>query len=318
MSSFDDRSRSLPNTAMTFDLDILRGWKEQIAEGLKTPHLVPPLAKLIGPRNLEFPIHGVDVYVGRFHPQHGPIDVQFEGLMDHELYRISAPHARICLEEDGLWKIRHLSPSAVTHLNGTPILDTREWVEITHGDMLKFGVVEFEFQLTGVNQDEWKKRQKALLLAIDKPSLFLMRAGSACGPSYTLDSTGKKTLIGRSFPDVILPDRNRRLKRPDWDLAGLNDDERKFVGFRHLELWCESDNWYLNPLSARQRTYVNRVEISGLTPLMPGDELGLGSVLFHFHHPSNIRLLIDRRTVELPAIVNWREERARRERGEAP
>lgn len=302
---------------MSFDLDVLRGWRETIHPDLNRAHRVPPLARLHGPRDTVVEIHGVDVYAGRFHPQHGPVDLYIDGLVDHELYRISAPHVRFSLDEDTEeWKVRHLSPAATTLINGEPLVDTRAWADIRDGDTLRLGVVDFVFRRSGTSLAAWKEAQKALLLSVETPSLFLMRAGSACGPFFQLDTSGKKALIGRSFPDVIHSDRQRRLKRPDWDLAGLLDEERKYIGFRHVEIWRETDtdNWFLNPLSPRQRTYVNRVEVSGLTPLMPSDELGLGSVLFHFHHPSNIRLLVDRRTVELPAIVNWREEKAMRER----
>lgn len=300
---------------MSFDLDVLRGWRENIAPELDAEHAVKPLACLVGPRDVRIGIHGLDVYLGRFHPQHGPVDILCEKLFDHELYRISAPHIRISYEDDNDWRLRHLSPSALTRINGQSLLDTREKFPIKHGDVLRLGVVDFTFEVTGVTYYDWKEEQKELLINVNQPSLFLMRAGSVCGPNLTLDKT-RKNLIGRSFPDVVIPDRNRRFKRPDWDLAGLKDEERKFIGFRHVELWSEGEEWFVNPLTSRQRTFVNRLEVSGVTPLNPGDELALGSVLFHFHHPSSIRATMDRRTLELPSIVNWREERASRQKGE--
>lgn len=293
-----------------FDLDVLRGWRENCDPHLCAPHKVPPLAELIydhGTSSLCVGIHGPDVYIGRFHPQHGPVDLLVEGLEDHELYKISAPHARISYGEGREWFVRPLSPSSFTYINDRLLSDTRERYPLQGGDMLRLGVVPFKFQLTSLGFETWREKQKALLLAVESPSLFLMRAGAVCGPHYVLP-IDKPTVVGRSFPEALAEGK----KQPDWDLAGLRDEERKHIGLRHAEIWCEGQDWFLLPMSARQRTFVNRVEVTGVTPLMPGDEVGLGPVLFHFHHPSNIKASTDRRTVELPAILNWREEHARR------
>lgn len=295
-----------------FDLDVLRGWKETRDPSLMHPHKVPPLAHLTYRRaggEHTVSIHGPDVYLGRFHPQHGPVDLLLEGLDDHELYKISAPHARVTLGEDGQWYVRPLAPAAFTYINDRLLSDTRERYGLSSGDTLRLGVVPFEFSTAEIAFEAWRERQKELLLAIESPSLFLMRAGAVCGPHFLL-STRQRTVIGRGFPSSL----GNGLSQPDWDLAGLRDEERKHIGLRHIEVWCEGQDWFVLPMSPRQRTFVNRVEITGVTPLMPGDEIGLGAVVFHFHHPSNIRASFDRRSVELPAIVNWREEHARRKR----
>lgn len=297
-----------------FDLNILRGWKEHLTPGLVAPHKVPALAELVYVRHgaeRGVAIHGPDVYLGRFHPQHGPVDLLMEGLDDHELYKISAPHARISKGDENDWYVRALSPAAFTYINDRLLGDTRERFPLHHGDRLRLGVVEFEFRVNGLDFEAWRTAQKEILLAVEAPSLFLMRAGAVCGPHHLL-SLDQRTVVGRGFA----PQMGTGQRQPDWDLNALRDEERKHIGLRHAEFWCEGNDWFVLPMSPRQRTYVNRVEITGVTPLMPGDEVGMGAVLFHFHHPSNIRASMNRRTVELPAIVNWREEHARRKRAE--
>ncbi len=297
-----------------FDLDVLRGWTEKRDRELDGTHRVPALASLVYNRKgqpLQINIHGPDVYVGRFHPQHGPVDLLMEGLDDHELYKVSAPHARISLGDGKTWFVRPLSPSSFTYINDRLLSDTRERYPLIDGDVLRLGVVPFEFEVKDLDFETWRGRQKDLLLAVEEPSIFLMRAGAVCGPNYVLNKNAH-TVIGRTFPEVLAAGH----RQPSWDLSGLKDEERKHIGLRHAEFWCEDEDWYILPMSPRQRTYVNRIEVTGVTPLMPGDEIGLGAVLFHFHHPSNIRASTNRRTVELPAILNWREEHARRKRAE--
>lgn len=301
-----------------FDLDVLRGWKENRAPQLDASHKVPYLARLVcydeeDAVRVAFGIHGPEVYVGRFHPQHGPVDLILSELEDHEIYKLSAPHARFSMDSVGNWTVRTMAPSALTRVNGELITDTQKPIAIKHGDTVCLGVVELSFEVEALKFQAWKDHQKKLLLAIEEPSLFLIRAGAVCGPKLILDPD-ERTIIGRTFPSPgDLPgDVWNAHTQPDWDLAGLRDKERKFIGYRHCELWCEGeDDWFIKPISPRQRTYVNRVEISGVTPLMPGDEVGLGSVLLHFHHPSNIRASTDRRTVELPSIVDWKQAHAR-------
>jgi len=301
-----------------FDLDVLRGWSEKHSAVLDAGHAVPFIAELVqrddnGEILHAFAIHGPEVYVGRFHPQHGPVDMILTELEDHEIYKLSAPHARFSMDKNGNWTVRTMAPSAFTRVNGELITDTQTPVRIKDRDTVSLGVVDFRFEVAGLTYQIWKNHQKELLLAVEKPSLFLIRAGAVCGPKLILDPA-ETVVVGRTFPSSgELPGEIWNVHdQPDWDLSGLRDNERKFVGYRHCELWCEDeDDWFVKPLSTRQRTYVNRVEVSGVTPLMPGDELGLGSVLFHFHHPSNIRASTDRRTVELPSIVDWKQAHAR-------
>jgi hypothetical protein len=296
----------------------LRGWKEKREISLDSKHAVPFLARLVrtddGVADGDvFAIHGPDLYVGRFHPQHGPVDMILTNLADHEVYKLGAPHARLTMDERSNWTVRSMTPSAHTCVNGERIMDTQTAMRIRHGDRLTLGVLEFIFEAADISFAAWKESQKEILLAVEEPSLFLVRSGAVCGPRLILNAE-RRTVVGRTFPapGELPGDVWGLRKQPDWDLAGLRDHEKKFVGFRHCELWCEGeDDWSIQPISTRQRTFVNRVEISGVMPLMPGDEVAMGSVLFHFHHPSNIRASTDRRTVDLPSVVDWREAHAR-------
>ena len=310
MSNLTDRD----GEDLVFDLDVLRGWKEVRDENLRTDHILPPVAHLIcrhpdGGVRHEFAIHGPETYIGRYHPQNGPVDLILSGMTDHEVYKLSAPHVRIVMSDRGDWSVRPMTPAAHTELNGTVLVDTRKQYTLRNEDRLMLGAVEFEVRASGVTYDEWLGAKKDILLNEDETCIFLMRAGGICGPSIVAPK-GARIVLGRSFPrkgDLSLgPWRGE--EQPDWNLAGLYEWERRFIGFRHAALVQVDEQWYIEPISQRQRTFVNRVEISGTTPLMPGDEIGLGSVLFHFHDPSDIRASTESHTAELPAVVDWREE----------
>lgn len=299
---------------LIFDLDVLRGWKEIRDDGLRSEHALPALGVLVchegdPEQRREFSLHGPETYVGRYHPQNGPVDVILGGLEDHEVYRLSAPHARFVMSARGDWSVRPMSPAATTNLNGTPLIDTRQQYSLKSGDTVTLGALDFHFRSTGVSYDEWLAKKKQILVGEDKTGLFLMRAGGICGPNI-LAAKGGRITVGRSFPrrGDLAQGPWRSEEQPDWDLARLFEWERKFIGFLHAAIKQVDDQWYIEPISQRQRTFVNRLEVSGETPLMPGDEIGLGSVLFHFHDPSDIRASTESHTAELPAVVNWREE----------
>jgi hypothetical protein len=231
------------------------------------------------------------------------------GMTDHEIYKLSAPHVRLVMSPRGDWSVRPMTPAAHTELNGTVLIDTRQQYALQNDDRLVLGALEFEFRTSGVTYDEWLKAKKEILLNEDETCVFLMRAGGICGPSIVVPK-GARIVIGRSFPkrEDLSSGPWRGESQPDWNLAGLQEWERRFIGFRHAALVQVDDQWYIEPISVRQRTFVNRLEITGTTALMPGDEIGLGSVLFHFHDPSDIRASTESHTAELPAVVNWREE----------
>jgi hypothetical protein len=297
-----------------FDLDVLRGWKEVRDDALAADHALPALGRLIcrddqGRVRREFGVHGPEVYVGRYHPQNGPVDIVLTGLDDHEIYRLSAPHVRIVMTERGDWSVRPMTPAAPTVLNGHVLVDTREQYTMHDGDTVKLGATEFAFRTTGVSYDDWLDAKKDILTNVDQTGLFLMRNGGICGPRQ-LAPDQERLVLGRSFPtrDELATGPWRTEQQPDWNLAGLREWERKFIGFRHAQLIYVDEQWFIEPISSRQRTFVNRMEVSSATPLMPGDEVGLGSVLFHFHDPADIRASTESHTAELPAVVNWREE----------
>ncbi len=299
-------------TDALFDFDILRGWKETRDPELAAPHKVDPLAYLVqvvdDEELLRVPIHGPDVYVGRYHPQNGPVDVIFDALHDEQIYKLGAPHIRLSCTPTGKWHMRMMSATAFTYVNRKLLTDTKSKYQIKNNDLIKMGVVTFKFEKTELTFQDWKDQQKEILLAVESPSLFLVRNGAVCGPKVLL-KTDEPTVLGRSFPKPgELPGEAwLNAQQPDWDLAGAHDPEKKYVGFRHCEIWQEDDDWFVKPITSRQRTYVNRTEISAKTPLMPGDELALGSLLFHFHHPDNIRASTDRKTVDLPVVLDWKE-----------
>ncbi|MBA2663612.1 MAG: FHA domain-containing protein [Bradymonadaceae bacterium] len=293
------------------DLDVLRGWKEQRDPELVAAHALPALAELIhldasGRQIASEPIHGPDVVVGRFHPQYGPVDILLGSLRDHESYKLGAPHLYLVLDRAGNWDLRPLSPTATTQLKEAPITDNARHYRIDHGDELHLGVARFVFERLSTTLDTWFGRYEALLQRAGGPSLMLMRAGGVCGPYIGLEKS-RAYVIGRTFPgrgDVPGTEDWPRFAQPEWDLSGLPEKERKHLGFRHARLKFVDESWCVEPVCTRQRTFVNRVAISTITALESGDEVGMGSVLFHFHDESAV-VLPRSKKIHLPAVVDW-------------
>ena len=297
-----------------FDLDVLRGWKEIHDDDLRDDHALPALASLIcrnadRSKRYEFRIHGPETYVGRYHPQNGPVDIILAGLEDHEVYKLSAPHIRLIMNERGAWTVRPMTPAAITKLNEKTLIDPHRTFSLTDGDELTLGTLVFEFRTTGATYDQWLRAKKKLLVDDERTGVYLMRAGAVCGPKKSIPRSGR-LVLGRSFPlaDDLASGPWIGHEQPDWDLAGLWDWERKFIGFIHAAIVEADDGWRIEPISERQRTFVNRLEVTHSTPLMPGDEIGMGSVLLHFHDPSDVHASTHSHTAELPAVVTWREE----------
>ena len=305
------------------DLDALRGWRERRAPALRSAHLLPGLARLVrltpgpgsgpeGPRQA-WAIHGPEVLLGRYHTTHGPVDLGLEGLLDHELYRLGAPHLRLKLHERGHWRVMTLSPSARTELNGAALAQTQREHDLVDGDVLTVGVVALRFEVQPeADRARWMRLREDVLRTEERPALFLKRAGGICGPRHALDGP-EGAVIGRAFPEAASLARPRHWaahREPDWDLSGSREHERRYIAPRHVALRPIHDHdWEIHPLSERQRTFVNRVEITEPRALVPGDEIGLGTVLFHFHHPQAAEPS-RRHTIRLPHIVDWHHERA--------
>lgn len=292
-----------------FDLDLLRGWTEARDPSLSAEHALPALAHLTarhpdGSVRAKIGLHGTEVYLGRFHPQQGPVDILLSQFEDHEIYKFSAPHCRF-IRERNQWYVKPSSPICITELNGTPLLDTRQQYPIEDGDQVVLGCIEFKFNISETPFDDWLEAKKQAFRAVRETALFLIRAGAVAGPHFILGDM-ESAVIGRNFPN-LRPGWDQT-PQPDWNLAGVTEHERKFIAFRHIELRRDGPEWVLEPLTKRQRTYVNRIEVTGPTDLMPGDEIGLGSLLLHFHDPSQFEASTQRRTAELPAVVNWHEE----------
>ncbi|WP_230467590.1 FHA domain-containing protein [Lujinxingia vulgaris] len=307
-----DASASRP--ASTIDLDILRGWSEARDPALASPHALSALATLrqLDPNQTaiaSYPIFGPAILLGRFHSQHSPIDLLLDNLQDHQTYRLGSPHAHLELLPTGQWVIQALAPQSPTLLNGEPIDTLATARELRHGDRITLGVTTFVFEPHDTTLEDHQLELDRLLASSNAPALFLMRSGAPCGPYLTLDPQHPITL-GRSYPPAgTLPNSQHWPARPEhfWDLSGLPDVERKFVAFHHARLFFKNQRWHIEPLSSRQRTYINRIPINAPTALEPGDEIGLSSALFHLQHPS--ARAIPRRNITPPRPVNWSEGR---------
>ena len=294
------------------DLDVLRGWDEHDDEALRQKHRLPALARLVrldGPSagRVE-PVCGPEVLMGRYHPQHGPVDLMFEGLEDYELYRLGAPHLHLSMDDEAQWKLRAISPSVDTRVNGTLIDHPAGSHPIEHQDELSLGRIQFRFETADISLSSWEQARLELLEEVESPALFLLRRGGPCGPFKVLDER-TPSMVGRSFPAPgSLPGRHSwdSVPPPDWDLAGLYEFERKYIGFEHIGIEYDGDQWQIEPLSTRRKTFVNRHEILEPTALASGDEIALGTVLLVFHEPA-AEVQPARKGIEPPAVVDWQE-----------
>jgi hypothetical protein len=308
-----DETSEMPtrsDSQQSINLDQMRGWSDAPDPRLRRSHELPVIARLVaidGGGGAQMPLHGPDIYIGRFHPQAGPVDIIPTQLADHEIYKFAAPHVRLSYD-DGDWVLVSTAPNGIVEIEGERVEEVGIRHHLPIGARIRLGVVEFEFEQGPATYDEWLDARKELLEASDGPTLFLKRSGAIAGPSFRLRAD-RSNVVGRRFPDpAAIGAAWPSHRQPDWNLSGLWDQETKFVGFRHAEFTCDGDEWTIKPISLRQRTYLNRVEIVGETPLLPGDEIGLGSVLLHFHHPADLAASTDHRTAELPAVVDWQRE----------
>lgn len=308
----DKDQDSEPQGQSIVDLDVLRGWSEHRDPALRRGHRLPALAEFIqlgddGPV-CRYTIHGPDVLLGRFQSRYAPVDVLFDRLQDHQVYRLGAPHAHLNFA-DSQWHLQVLSPRSTTLVDGEPLEHLHKPRLLDDGDELTLGVTRFRFQSISGNDGHWRHRRQELLETVARPALFLKRRGGLCGPHRLLDED-TALVLGRTFPiPGTLPDTNEWPERDKnhWDLSGLYDFERRYIAFRHARIERDHKKWTITPVSSRQQTFVNRIAISEKIALQPGDEIGLGSVLLHFHHPDHDRE--QERERHIPTAVDWSEGR---------
>ncbi len=288
------------------DRDALRGWAEHHDPDLARDHALPALVTFESDHGAHQTLHAPRILLGRFSPQHGPVDLIPALLFDHELYRISAPHALIELTSVG-WTLRAVSPRALTRLNDRELIPHDGVTQLSHGDMLTLGVTTWRVLMHDDARAEWERSREALLGATLEPSLFLSRAGGICGPMFSMTER-RPHVVGRAFSlDVHEPP-----PQPDWDLSGLPEHERRYVAFRHAELRpVDTIDWEVAPLSPRHKVYVNRAAVDDPVLLRPGDEIGLGALTFLFHHPTAEAPPALRPEPDLPAVVDWAREHTR-------
>ncbi len=295
------------------DLDVLRGWSEHRDPALQKKHHLPALASFVlldedDQPLFRYRIYGPDILVGRFQARYAPVDLLFSGIEDQQIFRLGAPHAHLSCDFTS-WKFQVLSPRSTTLVDGQPLEHLHKAKVLTGKEVITLGVTRFRFETDHVASADWRAERQNLLDTLDSPALFLKRSGGICGVYHGL-SEDEPLVVGRSFPKPgqlgapdIWPVRDENF----WDLSGLYDFERRYIAFRHAQIEKSGQEWTIAPLSTRQRIFVNRIAISEKVTLTPGDEIGLGSILFHFHHPAESKTRQRQRHV--PAVVDWSEGR---------
>lgn len=305
---------SAPPADSMVDLDALRGWTEKRDPRLQMAHRLPVFAELLeldekGTPCFRISLHGPDLLLGRFQSQYAPVDLSFSHLLDHQSYRLGAPHAHLSHDGDH-WELQALSPRRRTCIAGEELSHLHEATPIDDGDVLTFGVTRFEFRTAGITVEQWRQAERNLLDEADKATLFLKRRGGLCGPVCSLPDA-EPLVLGRTFPEPgVLPNTKDwpEADEANWDLSGLHDYERKHIAFRHALIARDRNRWTIRPLCTRQRTFVNRISISGQVPIDSGDEIGLGSVLFRFYDPDANG--DQSQPQHVPTVVDWSEGRA--------
>lgn len=310
------------------NLDVLRGWSQTIDPQLQRPHALPALAQLVhlDSGHVE-PLHGPDLLIGRYYPPNGPVDIVLSALQEHERYRLGAPHLQLTLDEAGQWRASHLAPGTGTGVGARWFEDYNQQHPVNDGDILTLGCARYRFEQQDVALSAWKKACMALLKKAQKPALFLCRSGAPCGPMVEL-SPDTTRVIGRTLP----PSGDRTVRtpwdhsahhpgQPDVDLAGLYPGEAQSISFLHAAIRPAQPpdaevhapegaaSFRVTPISTRQKTFVNRQEISDSATLQHGDELALGSVFFYLHSPEQT-LQIARAPLRPPALIDWGEGRS--------
>lgn len=301
------------------DLDVLRGWRHREDPELRRPHALPALARLVHLKSGRVEsLRGPDLLVGRYYPQNGPVDLLLGGLKEHELYRLGAPHLQMTMDENGQWSAGHLAPGTHTSVGPDELRNYNQKHLVSDGDVLTLGSAQYRFERASIDPMTWKNACKALLTSAEQPSLFMCRNGAPCGPKIAIPRDTVRVL-GRTLPPpkdcrVHTPWGASRLQpeQPDVDLAGLYPDELKYIGYLHASIrrlpgaGDAAQLFELTPLAPRQKTFINRQEISEPTLLYHGDELALGSVFFYLYCP-DLAARIPRRSLEPPTLVDWSE-----------
>lgn len=301
------------DASQPIDLDTLRGWRENRDISLRSEHVLPILAKLVGDEHTPtLALHGPDVLIGRFHTQHGPVDTVPEQLSDAQRYKMGDPHIKFTLVDEQ-WHYRVVSPNHKVIHNERTVqpLNTINHA-IHHHDTLQLGQCRYRFEIAPCPLERWRRLRRDLLTTETQTALFLKRHGSLCGPRFHMEAH-RQYILGRSFPARDIPyDRVEtpwgEFNSPDWDLSGLYDTERHSVAFRHACLSWNKDRWEITPLSKRQPVYINRQRVDGPQVLDPGDELALGTVLCYFHDPNAAPR---EPSFQTPDVVDWQSEYTR-------
>ncbi|MEM1346992.1 MAG: FHA domain-containing protein [Myxococcota bacterium] len=291
------------------DLDVLRGWGEVRDASLRSEHILPAMARLVLLHGQEeIGLHGPKLVLGRLNAQFGPVDTLMSELFDHERYRIGAPHVHLSIDEREEWSLRVLTADSPTHLNDLLLPLGGRPHKIKSGDILRLDTNAFRFEVCEeISLSRWTNAFQDILTTERRPALLLKRDGGLCGPRLGM-SQRKLYTVGRSFPRLRRLPHTMSAPPLDWDLSGLFEHERKHVAYRHIALRPLNDqDWAVAPLSRRHRVFVNRVEISEVTPLEPGDEIGLNTILLHYHNPRADQPS-STHTIRLPIASDWSQE----------
>lgn len=275
----------------TLDLNVLRGWRETTSTIDLREHLHAPLARLIRRQPGISPpveaLHGADILVGRYAPQLAPVDLLLGSLEDHERFQIGSPHLRLWLTEDDRWLVRALSTDALTAVDGRALTPRDAPRVLPAGSELHIGGVRYRFEPADTPRSAWRALQRTRLASVgDSAALFVKVRGGLTTLGRRLNPANP-CVVGRGFPDAGQLGSPRGpwsdYAQPDWDLGGLPDPLRTFIGYRHLRVDHDAHGWSLLPLSRRQRTTLNGRLVDEKTPLESGDQIGLGATLLYFH-----------------------------------
>ncbi len=247
-------------------------------DALLAPVLHPKISLTTGEIQLNTFEQGAVVSIGR--------QAGVTLLLEH--LSVSRLHAEITCT-GGVYVLRDKGSSNGTFVNNAA-LEAGKTYTLRHHDRLRFGDVEFRFELryrqSASSQETVATRARFILGEETDPHASV----SHIIPDSVLRSlpqTPTLVLIGRdrNTPRMVSLEWGRRysIGRDATNTIALNDTS---VSRYHAEVFSAPDGFYVRDVQSRYGVFVNRMKINNAHHLAHGDRITLGDTLVYFSWPA--------------------------------
>ncbi len=214
---------------------------------------------------------------------------------------VSRRHAEISLAADtsqpGQYVLRDMGSSYGTFVNNRK-LTTQQTYNLQHNDLLRFGDIQFRFQLRStpdVTNTRLLPAAKTALLAAPHAA-FTHLADSALQNNTTqiipesllasLGATPTLVIVAAQSEARVYPlEQGKRISLGRDKANELVIDDTA-CSRRHAELFTAPDGFYIRDLSSSNGVFVNRVKINNPYHLLHGDRIVIGNTLLYLSFPS--------------------------------